>query len=494
LVTIIVFSFTTDAFKDIILPKLISTLPANETIGISINSAITATFSEPMDPLTINIFTFTLKQGLTNIPGIVTYSGITAVFIPDAALSYSTEYNVLITAIATDLAGNFLESNEVWNFTTGITPDITAPSVSFTNPIKDATFVNIHNTIIATFSEFMDPLTVTILTFKLMLDDTPILGLVISTGVIATLTPIDALEYETEYTIVINSDVKDLAGNSLITNYTSSFTTDQSSLEPVDLGTASNFVILTESGITTTGTTTIDGDIGTSPIAATALTGFGLVMDPSNQFATSSIVNGKIYAADFATPTPLYLTTAVLDKETAYTNAAGRTSPDYTELGAGLIGGMTLIPGLYKWSSTVLIATNLTLLGDSNDVWIFQIAQTLTVSTAVHIILSGGVKASNIFWQVAGQTTLGTYSDFSGNILDHTAIVLNTGAILRGRAFAHTAVTLDSNAIIVPPDKIYTFIAAIPSVSPMLISDIVLITIVSAGIVGALILIYKKKN
>ncbi len=216
----------------------------------------------------------------------------------------------------------------------------------------------------------------------------------------------------------------------------------------VNLGTASNFVLLAKSGISTTGSTSIVGDIGVSPIDSTGITGFGLIMDASNQFSTSSLVNGHIYAADYTPPTPAVMTTAISDMEIAYTDAAGRTLPDYTELGAGDIGGMTLKPGLYKWSTGVIIPTDVTLSGSSTDVWIFQIAQTLDISNGKQVILSGGAQAKNIFWQVADQATLGTTAVFNGNILGQTAIVLNTGAVLNGRALAQTAVTLDANTVL----------------------------------------------
>ena len=214
----------------------------------------------------------------------------------------------------------------------------------------------------------------------------------------------------------------------------------------VDLGTAGNFIILAKSGVSTTGTTSITGDIGVSPIDSTAITGFGLIADSSNQFSTSSLVNGSIYAADYAPPTPAVMTTAISNMETAYTDAAGR-APDSTELGAGNIGGLTLAPGVYKWGTGVTIPTDVTLSGNSTDVWIFEIAQTLDISSGKQIILSGGAQAKNIYWQVAGQTTLGTTSVFNGNILDLKAIVINTGAKLNGRALAQTAVTLDANNV-----------------------------------------------
>ncbi|TSC81970.1 MAG: hypothetical protein G01um101420_753 [Parcubacteria group bacterium Gr01-1014_20] len=167
----------------------------------------------------------------------------------------------------------------------------------------------------------------------------------------------------------------------------------------VNLGASGNFVILTKSGISTTGSTSITGDIGVSPIAATAITGFGLIADASNTFSTSAIVTGKVYAANYSAPTPATMTTAVLDMQTAYTDAAGRTGPTATELGAGNIGGMTLAPGLYKWSTGVTIPTDVTLSGGANDVWIFQIAQNLNISSGAKIVLMGGAQAANIFWQ-----------------------------------------------------------------------------------------------
>ncbi len=218
----------------------------------------------------------------------------------------------------------------------------------------------------------------------------------------------------------------------------------------VNLGTSGNFVILAKTGISTTGVTSIVGDIGVSPAAASYITGFELILDSSNQFAASSIVTGKVYAADYEPLTPTVMTAAISDMQTAYTDAAGRTLPDYNELGAGNIGGMTLAPGLYKWSTGVTIPTDVTLSGSSNDVWIFQIAQDLDISSGKQVILSGGARARNIFWQVAGQATLATTSVFNGNILSQTAIVLNTGSTLKGRALAQTAVTLDSNDVSLP--------------------------------------------
>jgi len=222
-------------------------------------------------------------------------------------------------------------------------------------------------------------------------------------------------------------------------------------LLPVNLGTAGNFVILAKTGVSTTGTTAVVGDIGLSPAAATYVTGFGLIADSTNTFSTSSLVTGKIYAADYTPPTPTKMTAAVSDMELAFTDAAGRTLPDHTELGAGDISGLTLSPGLYKWGTGVLITSaGVTLSGGANDVWIFQIAQDLTVNNSAMITLSGGAQAKNIFWQVSGQATLGTAADFKGILLSQTLISLNTGAVMNGRALAQTAVTMDATAITAP--------------------------------------------
>jgi len=220
---------------------------------------------------------------------------------------------------------------------------------------------------------------------------------------------------------------------------------------PVDLGTAGNFVILAKTAVSTTGATAVTGDIGVSPAAATYLTGFGLIADSTNVFSTSSLVTGRLYAANYAVPTPSNMTTAVSDMETAFTDAAGRSSPDFTELYSGNISGRTLVPGLYKWGTGVLITNaGVTLSGGANDVWIFQIAQNLTVNNGAIVHLTGGALAKNIFWQVSGQATLGTTADFKGIILSQTLISLNTGAVLHGRALAQTAVTLNANAVTQP--------------------------------------------
>ena len=218
----------------------------------------------------------------------------------------------------------------------------------------------------------------------------------------------------------------------------------------VDLGTDGDYAILTKTGVTTTGVTSISGNVGTSPIFSTAITGFGLIMDPTNLYSTSSVVvgGGKIYAANYRIPTPSKMITAISDMETAYTDAAGRVNPDYTELGAGNIEGKTLQPGLYKWGSNVHFTSSLTFDGSATDIWIMQIAQNLMVSNGAQVTLSGGAVWENIYWQVSGAAVLGTTSHVEGVLLVKTGIVFNAGSSLNGAALAQTAVTLDATTIV----------------------------------------------
>lgn len=218
----------------------------------------------------------------------------------------------------------------------------------------------------------------------------------------------------------------------------------KSQLKGIDLGLAGEFAILSKSGITNVYKSTVTGDIGSSPITGAAI------------LLTCAEVTGTIYSVDAAGPLPCAvnnatrLTLAVGDMQTAYTDAAGRSNPDFLDLGAGDIGGKTLTPGLYKWSSALLIPTDITITGSPTDVWIFQVAGTLDMSSAVRITLAGGALAKNIFWQTSGAVTLGTTSHFEGSILSQTGINMQTGATINGRMLAQTAVTLQMNTVTKP--------------------------------------------
>ena len=217
---------------------------------------------------------------------------------------------------------------------------------------------------------------------------------------------------------------------------------------PVYLGYAGNYVILAKAGITTTGATAINGHLGVCPIGSTAITGFGLKMNASRRFSTSSLVRGEIFAPNYALPTPALLTLAVGSMHHAYTDAAGRTSPPPIKLPTE-IGGLTLAPGLYKTGNSVGITTNVYLHGGPNDVWIFQISQGLTQHSATRVVLTGGAQARNVFWQVAGVVAIGTTAHMEGEVMGATGITLKAGATMTGRLLAGTNVTLIANAVTV---------------------------------------------
>ncbi|KZP10298.1 fungal antifreeze protein exerts hyperactivity By constructing an inequable beta-helix [Athelia psychrophila] len=218
----------------------------------------------------------------------------------------------------------------------------------------------------------------------------------------------------------------------------------------VPLGTAANYAILAETGITNVPTSAVTGNIGLSPAAATLITGFALTISADGTYSTSSQITGRAYAASYASPTPSTLTTAISDLVTAYNNAAGRTSPDHTNLASGAIGGLTLAPGLYKWTSGVSIGSSITISGASTDTWIFQVAGTLTIANGKSVILSGGASPANIVWVVAGAATFGTTSVFKGVVLGAAGITLNTGSTINGRLLAQTAVALQSATVTQP--------------------------------------------
>jgi len=224
----------------------------------------------------------------------------------------------------------------------------------------------------------------------------------------------------------------------------SAIATAASSPAPVNLRSAGDFVILTKSGITDVPTSAVTGDVGTSPITGAA------------DLLTCAEVTGLVYSVAAAGPEPCSiknpskLTTAILDMETAYTDAAGRTNPDFVDLRRGEIGGMVLAPGLYKFDSNVSLPTSITLKGSANDVWIFQISGNLTLASAVAVNTSGGAQPQNIFWQVAGVVAVGTTAHLKGIVLAKTVIALKTKATVNGRLYSQTAVTLEMNAIVPP--------------------------------------------
>lgn len=455
-----VWTFTTGTAADITAPAVTGTINAGGATDVAINSKVGATFGEGMDPLTITNENFTLINTASGaaVPGTVSYSGVNALFTPASNLATSTGYTATIKGGAggvKDLAGNAMAADFVWSFTTAAAADTTLPAVTSTNPANLATGVALNGTTNATFSEALDPLTINTATFRLAGP-----GAASVTGAVdyntitktATFIPSALLAASTTYTATITTGVKDLAGNALATQKLWSFTTAAAVLlgpSPVLLGTAGNYVILAETGVSTVPGSAVTGDIGLSPAATTYLTGFSLTMVGTTA-AISPQVTGSLYAADMTAPTSTYLTTAVTDMGTAYTDAAGRPTPDFLNLGVGEIGGQTLSPGLYNWTTGVTVSSDVFISGGPNDVWIFQIPGNLSISPAKKLFLSGGAQAKNIFWQVAGTVNIGTTAHFEGIILSQTTITLETGASMNGRALAQSAVILDASTVTKP--------------------------------------------
>ena len=314
-------------------------------------------------------------------------------------------------------------------------PDTVAPTVNATNPAAGATGVAV---ITATFSEPMMSSSISAATFAVSGPGvTPVTGVVTYNGTthMATFTPVSALPLSTGFTATVTTGAKDTSGNTLANNKVWTFTTSGSASNQtsVTLGGAGAFAVLAGSTITSTGATALTGDLGVSPGAA--LTGF----PPGTLTGTKQLGNAAS-------------ATAMTDLTTAYNDATGRTQSPVTV--AGNLGGLTLPPGLYKSTSSLAISSgDLTLdaQGDPNAVFIFQMASTLTTTSGRKVILSGGAKSTNVFWQVGSSATLGTTSVFKGTIMANQSITLATGATLNGRALARVgAVTLAGNAVVMP--------------------------------------------
>ncbi|MGM0580868.1 MAG: ice-binding family protein [Bacteroidota bacterium] len=434
------WNFTTEGA-----PSIVSTMPANNDIDIARNVNLVVTFSEEMNPSSINASTFMVKQGDTDISGEIEYSGLEATFTPSVALEAASEFNVTITTDAQNLSEVNIEADYKWNFTTEV-----VPTVLSTIPTNNDIGVARNTNIVVTFSEEMDPSTINSTTFMVKQGDSDISGDVEYSGVVATFTPSVVFNAASEFTATITTDAKSQKGVNFEEAYEMIFTTSgsETGVDGVNLGSAGNYVILAKTAINNGGTSEVTGDLGLSPAATSYIT--GLALTDFTGYATSSQVTGQVFAADMADPTPINLTTAVENMNTAYNDAAGRSEIDFLELGTGNIGGKTLSPGVYKWTNTVSIPTDVTLSGSSTDVWIFQIAENLTMSSATRINLTGGANPNNIFWQVAGEVTVGTTSHFEGIILSKTGITFQTGASINGRALAQTAVVLDDNAVTQP--------------------------------------------
>jgi hypothetical protein len=272
-------------------------------------------------------------------------------------------------------------------------------------------------------------------------DGTPVTGTVAydPASEIAVFVPSANLATGTEYTVAISPLVQDLAGNALAPGLLPnpwSFTTGTgvgTALAPINLRSAGNFAIMANAAITTSGGGIVNGNAGLGGAGSDGL--------------SPAQVNGTIYG-----PGPV-VTQAEADLLTAYNSAVSQSANSTT---VTQIGGLTLTPGLYVASTTLLISTNVTLdaQGDPNAVFVFKVGASLT--TAGSVILAGGAKASNVFWQIGVSATIGNATTFEGSVLANTSITVGTTAIVNGRLFAGSgpggagSVTFDGTSVTVP--------------------------------------------
>jgi hypothetical protein len=491
-----VWSFTTGKTSNTTSPIVTATLPASAGTGVATNQRITTTFSEAMDSATITAAgTFAVAvagPGGAAVLGTVNYAGSTATFTPSANLTAGTQYTATVTNAAKDLSGNILVAGGVpdpWTFTTGTGADTTAPTITLTTPANALGNVSLNSGVSATFSKAMDPVTIAASgTFTLAVagaGGAAVAGNVTynSTSNIATFTPAANLTASTQYSATVTTAAHDLAGNALAAGARANpwtFTTGASvGTAGPNLGAASTFGSFGgAAGITNQGiNTVINGDIGTTG-ASTVVTGFNDAGPGCTYTETGSnmgTVNGKIYTA---TPPPTVgcptegtvvtaaiATQAATDALAAFNHLSPASLPGGSDPNAGQLGALVLAPGIYKAAggSFLITGTDLTLdaQGDSNAVWVFQTASTLTVGAPGaprSIILVNGAQAKNVFWQVGSSATINAAGGGTmvGTIIASAGVAFSTpgnAALTRlnGRALAlNASVTMVNTVINVP--------------------------------------------
>jgi hypothetical protein len=400
---------------------------APQANGVATNRQIAVVFSTAMDAATINPSTFVVA----GVAGNVTYDATNniAAFKPFSDFAPNTQFNATITTGARDLHGTPLAAPFNFSFTTRPTKDTSPPKIVAINVAAGATCVPLDQKIKVTFDEPMDSLSINSTTVFIE----GVTGSVTfdAGSQTATLTPAANLAANTTFTITVTTGVKDMGGVPLAAPFHQTFTTGPcqgGGVPPVALCPfIGNFAVLAGSTVTNTGNTVVTGDVGVSP--GTAVTGF----PPGSATA--------IHKADGAAAQAQSALTA------AYIDAAGRSGSTSV---AGDLTGQTLFACIYKSTSSLGLAGDLTLnaQGNPDAVFIFQISSTLITGSGSHVILTNGAKACNVFWQVGSSATLGTNSVFKGSILALTKIAVTTGAQLEGRALARNGeVTLDTNTI-----------------------------------------------
>jgi hypothetical protein len=439
------WSFTTGSVSA---PVVLTTDPVDLENNVPLAKVISVTFSENMNQSSLNSSNFILKQGNTVVPGIVTNSNTTATFTPVGNLASGAVYTAILTVGMESQAGVPLANEYVWHFTTLV---VAPPLVISTDPTDQASNVPLNKVIRATFNGPMDPQTMNTTNFVVKIGTTPISGAVTYSGNTVSFTPTDNLLSDQSYNATITTGAFNVGGVSLAQDYVWGFNTvPHLGPDDVNLLTAARFGILAATAIDNmVGVSEIhDLDVGISPGVRSSITGF----------PPAVVINGGLFASDDALPsgTGAMLTQAKQDLTSAYLIARGTVSPTPITV-AGDIGGTTLVPGVYTSISTLTIQNgNLTLnaMGDVNAVWIFQIGSDLTTISGAggNVVLTGGAKPNNIYWQVGSSATLGNDTDFKGNILALTSINLNPGAAVQGRLLARNgSVTLNNTNIIHKP-------------------------------------------
>ena len=436
------WTFTT---SDVI-PTVLTTDPVKLASNVPLNKTVSAVFSMAMNPVTLTSTTFTLMNGAINVSGVVSYSGVTATFDPINDLRSNTVYTARIKAGAKNLNGTPLAKDSVWTFTTAT---VLAPTVILTDPSDQDANVALNQNVNATFSESMDNSTINTLTFTIKDGSNPVSGVVSYSANVASFNPNANFEAGKTYTATVTNGAKNATGTNMVNDYVWSFSIPLVQVTPfVDLKFAERFGILAGVGVSNNaGASKISNlDVGIYPGERSSVTGF----------PPATLVNGNIYAADDGGATAAMLNQAKLDLVAAYLFIEGATSPAPATV-SGDQGGKTLAPGIYKSTSTLLIQNgDLTLdaQGDPNAVFIFQVASAFTTvgGAGGSIILSGGAQAKNIYWQTGSSATIGTYTNFYGNVLALQSITMDPYSNAVGRMLAQngSVVMTSTNTISKP--------------------------------------------
>ena len=458
-----------------ITPMVSSTDPDNNANNVVLNKVISVNFNMPMKASTINTTTYTLKQGTTPVLGTVSYSGNTAVFVPNTPLTTNTVYTATVAKSVTNLDNTTLIADYTWKFTTGT---IVAPTVTSTDPINGTTGVSLNKTITANFSMVMDPLTINKTTFTVKQGNTPITGTVTYTGSTATFTPTANLLEGKLYTATITTGAKNAAGIPLANDFIWNFTTLVVN-SPAPTSSLFFGVFGGNAGITNQGLNTRinNGGIGTTA-AATLVTGFtDKLASPNEVYTVTPLNNGLVYGGIYAAaPAPGSETKAqiALDGLNAardlYNSISPASKPGGSDQGSGELGALTLAPGTYKSASGTYKITNgdLTLdaQGNPNAVWYFQAESSLTVGSPAasrSVKLIGGALAKNVYWYV-GSTAVINYAGggvMVGNIIAENGVTLSSPGnsttpvgqetVLNGRAISLvSSVTMVNTIINIP--------------------------------------------